>query len=52
MMAAFTSLRQRGAIALEVRHYGTKGAEYALYDDDEETFDYEKGAYSLQHAGH
>ena len=49
MMAAVNSLRQqRGALALEVRHYGTREANYALYDDDGETFDYEKGAYSLQ----
>jgi alpha-D-xyloside xylohydrolase len=53
MMAAVNSLvnsprRQRGSIALEVRHYGTREANYALYDDDGETFDYEKGAYSLQ----
>ena len=49
MMAAVNNLRQqRGAMALEVRHYGTREANYALYDDDGETFDYEKGAYSLQ----
>lgn len=30
---------------LEVRHYGTKPATYDLYDDDGETFDYEKGEY-------
>jgi alpha-D-xyloside xylohydrolase len=49
MMAAVNSLRQqRGSIALEVRHYGTREANYGLYDDDGETFDYEKGAYSLQ----
>jgi len=49
IMAAVNSVRQqRGAIALEVRHYGTREAKYALYDDDGETFDYEKGAYSVQ----
>ncbi|MCC5936865.1 MAG: DUF5110 domain-containing protein [Lunatimonas sp.] len=31
---------------LEVRHYGEKPGEYLLYDDDGETFDYERGAYS------
>ena len=33
-------------IALEIRHYGDKPGTYRLYDDDGETFDYEKGAYS------
>src|SRR5665648_323563 len=31
---------------LVVRYYGKKEATYKLYDDDGETFDYEKGAYS------
>jgi alpha-glucosidase (family GH31 glycosyl hydrolase) len=31
---------------LEVRHYGVKEAVYRLYDDDGETFDYERGAFS------
>jgi len=31
---------------LECRHYGEKEAIYRLYDDDGETFDYERGAYS------
>lgn len=31
---------------LEIRYYGTKNAFYRLYDDDGETFDYEKGVYS------
>ncbi|WP_315814690.1 DUF5110 domain-containing protein [Paraflavitalea speifideaquila] len=31
---------------LEVRYYGTKPGTYKLYDDDGETFNYEKGAYS------
>jgi len=31
---------------LEIRHYGNKPGSYELYDDDGETFDYEKGAYS------
>ncbi len=49
MMAAVNSLRmQKGSLPLEVRHYGTREASYALYDDDGETFDYEKGAFSLQ----
>ncbi|WP_234735784.1 glycoside hydrolase family 31 protein [Tellurirhabdus bombi] len=33
-------------VDLEIRHYGEKPAEYRLYDDDGETFDYEKGQYS------
>jgi alpha-D-xyloside xylohydrolase len=31
---------------LEIRYYGTKPGYYQLYDDDGETFDYEKGIYS------
>jgi alpha-glucosidase (family GH31 glycosyl hydrolase) len=33
-------------VDLEIRHYGTQPGKYALYDDDGETFNYEKGAYS------
>jgi alpha-glucosidase (family GH31 glycosyl hydrolase) len=33
-------------VDLEIRHYGTAANTYNLYDDDGETFDYEKGAYS------
>jgi alpha-glucosidase (family GH31 glycosyl hydrolase) len=31
---------------LEIRFYGSKPGSYRLYDDDGETFDYEKGVYS------
>jgi alpha-glucosidase (family GH31 glycosyl hydrolase) len=31
---------------LEIRYYGTKPGRYFLYDDDGETFDYEKGVFS------
>ncbi len=31
---------------LEIRFYGSKPSTYMLYDDDGETFDYEKGVYS------
>jgi alpha-glucosidase (family GH31 glycosyl hydrolase) len=31
---------------LEIRYYGTKPGKYMLYDDDGETFDYEKGILS------
>jgi alpha-glucosidase (family GH31 glycosyl hydrolase) len=33
-------------VDIEIRHYGTKNGKYELYDDDGETFDYEKGDYS------
>ena len=33
-------------VAIELRHYGQKPSQYRLYDDDGETFDYEKGQYS------
>lgn len=35
-------------VNLEVRYYGEKPGHYLLYDDDGETFDYEKGAYSFR----
>jgi len=31
---------------LEIRHYGVRESVYRLYDDDGETFDYERGMYS------
>lgn len=31
---------------LEIRHYGTKPGTFKLYDDDGETFNYEKGEYT------
>jgi len=33
-------------INIELRHYGEKPGRYLLYDDDGETFDYEKGVFS------
>lgn len=33
-------------VALEVRHYGEAPGKLALYDDDGETFNFEKGAFS------
>lgn len=33
-------------VDIEIRHYGTRDGKYELYDDDGETFDYEKGDYS------
>ena len=32
-------------IDLDIRHYGSKDGSYRLYDDDGETFGYEKGDY-------
>ncbi len=32
--------------AIEIRHYGEKPGHYLLYDDDGETYDYEKGIYT------
>lgn len=33
-------------VDIEIRHYGEKPGNYLLYDDDGETFNYEKGEYS------
>jgi len=33
-------------VDLEVRYYGEKPAQYKLYDDDGETYNYEHGDYS------
>ena len=35
-------------VDIEVRYYGDKPGSYKLYDDDGETFDYEKGEYSFR----
>ncbi|MCX2450296.1 DUF5110 domain-containing protein [Pedobacter sp. PLR] len=35
-------------IDLEIRYYGNKPATYQLYDDDGETFNYEKGDFSFR----
>ncbi len=49
LMAATNNIRlATGSTPLEVRHYGTKEGNYQLYDDDGETFDYEKGISSRQ----
>lgn len=42
------SLRQtnKGKYPLEIRHYGHAAGVYDLYDDDGETFDYQKGEYT------
>jgi alpha-D-xyloside xylohydrolase len=33
-------------VDIEIRHYGEKPGNYLLYDDDGETFNYEKGEYT------
>ena len=33
-------------VNLEIRHYGKDNGKYRLYDDDGETYNYEKGEYS------
>ena len=46
MMAALDHVPQAGEkIPLEVRHYGGKPGTFLLYDDDGETFAYEKGQF-------
>ncbi len=34
-------------VDIEIRHYGEKPGKYLLYDDDGETFNYEKGSFSM-----
>ncbi|MEO8171742.1 MAG: TIM-barrel domain-containing protein [Sediminibacterium sp.] len=49
MMPAMEHAPRKGQkVDLEIRYYGTKPGRYFLYDDDGETFDYEKGAYSFR----
>ena len=40
--------KARQQVAIEVRYYGEKAGKYLLYDDDGETFNYEKGMYSFR----
>jgi alpha-D-xyloside xylohydrolase len=40
-------INAKGTIDLEVRHYGRKENTYFLYDDDGQTFDYEKGIFAV-----
>ncbi|WP_425568580.1 TIM-barrel domain-containing protein [Pontibacter saemangeumensis] len=47
MMAPMLHAPKAGEkVAMEIRHYGEKPGTYRLYDDDGETFDYEKGEYT------
>lgn len=45
MMPAKTKINKEKA-PLEIRYYGSKPSKYRLYDDDGETFNYEKGEYT------
>ena len=42
------TMKWAAGLPLEIRVYGHKPKEYTLYDDNGQTFDYEKGAYSQQ----
>lgn len=44
--AALRAPKQTEILPVEVRHYGTSTGRFNLYDDDGETFDYEKGRYT------
>lgn len=48
MPAASNISSTEGLIPLEIRHYGQKAGSYILYDDDGESFDYEKGEYAVR----
>lgn len=49
MMAARLQAPKAGEkVDLEIRYYGEKSGNYKLYDDDGETFNYEKGEYSFR----
>ena len=49
LMPAVNNVRMaKGPTPLEVRHYGTRESTYQLYDDDGETFDYERGIFCRQ----
>ncbi|MDL2256162.1 DUF5110 domain-containing protein [Parabacteroides sp. OttesenSCG-928-G06] len=41
-----TSLADNSKHPLEIRHYGNKPSTYELYDDDGESYNYEKGEYT------
>ena len=47
MPAVNNIINAKGKLNLEVRHYGQNENTYLLYDDDGETFDYEKGAFAI-----
>jgi alpha-glucosidase (family GH31 glycosyl hydrolase) len=47
MLSSANNVNQKDPLSLEVRHYGSKENTYLLYNDDGESYNYEKGAYSL-----
>lgn len=54
--AVLHSPRKNDVLPLTVRYYGTKAGNFKLYDDDGETFDYERNAFgwttlSVTHTG-
>ena len=46
ILNATNSSNQKNTGSIEVRHYGSKENQYLLYNDDGESYDYEKGEYS------
>ncbi|HVG16941.1 MAG TPA: TIM-barrel domain-containing protein, partial [Chitinophagaceae bacterium] len=46
MKAALHAPKAGDKVDMEIRHYGTNAGSYNLYDDDGETFNYEKGDFS------
>ena len=46
MWPVITKITGKDKYPLEVRNYGNKPSSYSLYDDDGETFNYEKGDFS------
>jgi len=46
MWPVITKITGNDKYPLEVRHYGNKPSVYELYDDDGQTFDYEKGDFT------
>ena len=49
MMPALLQAPKAGQkVDIEIRHYGQSGGRYMLYDDDGETFNYERGDYSFR----
>lgn len=47
MLSSMKNGGRKNTESLEVRHYGTKENKYLLYNDDGESYDYERGEYSL-----
>lgn len=48
MKARLHAPKANEKVDLEIRFYGSKPSQYMLYDDDGETFNYEKGEYSFR----